>query len=150
MFTNNPDESSSMMHLESDLNEQNFNPSSWNRVRHAFKFSLRRKPHAPMNSSLTIPAISISLDSDDDRLQEQNSNHNRSFKQKKNVTNHHHHDETDDESFELNRFDEKRQIYRIVRANSSSNDINLPVITTMIDEDHLSSAKSSKIGKRKT
>jgi len=129
--------------------------NNWIKVRHALKFSLRRKPDPPITSpQLTIPAISISVESgeDDHHLQD-----NKREKKKKKIltTNDNRKDligedtDHDDESIECNRSDQKRKLYRDDKRNSSSNerqDINFPIGSMPTDDENLL-RKQSKIGR---
>jgi len=129
--------------------------NNWNKVRHALKFSLRRKPDPPsINSVLPIPAISISVESgDDDHLQD---NKHQKKKKKNLITNNNRKDfiyedtDHDDESIDLNRLDEKRKFYRDNKRNSSSNErqeTNLPIMIISADEETILAGKQSKIGR---
>jgi hypothetical protein len=140
-YLNHHEDSSSIMHIESDAMDGNIglpNSPSWNnwsKVRHALKFSLRRKVEPPISPIGPIPAISISIESDDDHLQE-----NKNQKKKKKILNNNQHltgDDTDhdDESIEL-------QQKRYQGRNSSSYEINLPV-----EDEQLLTRKQSKIGR---
>jgi hypothetical protein len=113
--------------------------NNWSKVRHALKFSLRRKAEPRVNPIVPIPAISISIESggggDDDHLQE-----NKNQKKKKNISTTNQHltgDDTDhdDESIEL-------QQKQYQGRNSSNNENNLP-----IEDEQLLARKQSKIGK---
>jgi hypothetical protein len=128
--------------------------NNWNKVRHALKFSLRKKPDPPINSVLPIPAISISVESgDDDHLQD---NKRKKKKKKFLTTNNNRKDficedsDHDDESIDLNRLDEKRKFYRNDKRNSSSNErqeTNLPIMIISADEEAILAGKQSKIGR---
>ena len=140
-YLNHHEDSSSMMHIESDATDSNVgfpNSPSWNnwsKVRHALKFSLRRKVEPPISSIGPIPAISISVESDDDHLQE-----NKNQKKKKKIINNNQHltgDDTDhdDESIELHQ-------KRYHGGNLLSNENSLPV-----EDEQLLTRKQSKIGR---
>jgi hypothetical protein len=128
--------------------------NNWNKVRHALKFSLRKKADPPINSILTIPAISISIESgDDDHLQD---NKHQKKKKKNLIINNNRKDfiyedtDHDDESIDLNRLDEKRKFYRDNKRNSSSNErqeTNLPIMITSADDENTLAQKQSKIGR---
>jgi hypothetical protein len=123
----------------------------WNKVRHALKFSIRRKPDPspPTNPVLTIPAISISSESNQNYLQD-----NKRQKKKKELitTNDNRRDlinedaDRDDESIDLNTIHQKQESYRNNRINSSTNDINSPMTTMPVEDENLLSRKQSKIG----
>jgi len=106
-----------------------------------------------MSPLLTIPAISISVESDDDHLQD-----NKYQKKKKKIltTNDNRRDfigedsDHDDESIELNRLPQRRKFYRNNQTNFSNyepQEINLPITSTTVDDENLLTRKQSKIGK---
>jgi hypothetical protein len=164
---NNHQYSSSMLqidHEQSEMMDSNLTlgisplPTwqNWNKVRHALKFSLGRKHTSPnpsllINTERQIPAISISVDSDDDHL----SDNKRSKKKKKKslISNHRQGEDSDqdDESNEFIRTHHKRIIYGN-DTNSSSNErqepptSNLHCSSLTVDDDTLLTRKQSKIG----
>jgi hypothetical protein len=164
-FVNNQEYSSSMIHInhdQSEIIENNLGTIkqnvSWNKVRHALKFSLRRKQDPPTSPVLNhperiIPLISISVESDDDHLHD---NKNQKKKKKSLTTNNFRQErigedsDQDDESNEYHNVHEKRKLYQNDRKNSSSNErqeVPTPLnflITT--DDDSLLTRKQSKIG----
>ena len=122
----------------------------WNKVRHALKFSLRRKATdiPVINPISMIPSISISVESADD---EQVVERRESKKKKKSLPNNDHRrdvveEETDheDDSIDSRRVDQKRESYRSNRMNSSSNETSTPIPT---DDDPTLARKQSKIGR---
>jgi len=130
-------------------NSPNWN--NWNKLRRALSFTRRRKQQSSTSPVLnhaerTIPAISISFESEDDRLHDNNK---RQMKKKKiRIPNDSRRDlnnedtDQDDECIEFNRTQHERKIYR----NDTGNSANLPISSTIIDDDSSSSHKQSKIG----
>lgn len=123
----------------------------WSKVRHALKFSLRRKTEPPMlNPVNVIPSISISMESGDDEHVHENRETLMMMKKKRNIpTNINRRDllgdesDHDDELMEFHPIDQKREFYRNYQMNSSSNDTNTQMT---IDEDQPLARKQSKIG----
>jgi hypothetical protein len=169
-FVNNHEESLSILHINHDQSEMidiNLNTVkqnvSWNKVRHALKFSLRRKQDPPTSPVLAhperrIPSISISVENDDDRLHD---NKRQKTKKKSLTTNNLRQDrigedsDQEDESIEYCNANQKRNSFRTDRTHSSSNErqdiptaLNFPITSTIInDEDNLLARKQSKIGR---
>lgn len=135
---------------------------NWIRVRHALKFTLRRKPtipHSPPLSHLDrqIPTISVSLESDDEHLSE----NKRTKKSKKN--NHLSNDngatgmadetDLDDESMQFVRTYHRRRLEENETTQSSSIErhdtsaTNIPLTSAPMDDDALLTRKQSKIGR---
>ncbi|CAF4082145.1 unnamed protein product, partial [Rotaria sp. Silwood2] len=135
------------------------NLTNWNsRVRHAFKFSLRRKPTSQTSPLLIhteriIPVINISNENDDDHVQD----HIHQKTKKKILT---HTDnqraltgedtDQDDECIEFNRVHHKRELYRNHTINYSSHEqqdtSNLFHHSSLFDDDSSLSHKQSRIG----
>ncbi len=128
------------------------NWNNWNKLRRALSFTRRRKQHSSTSPVLshterTIPAISISFESEDDRL---HNNNKRQMKKNKIRTSNdsrirdlnNEDTDQDDECLEFNRTQHERKIYR----NDTGNSSNLPISSTIIDDDSSSSHKQSKIG----
>ncbi len=128
------------------------NWNNWNKLRRALSFTRRRKQHSSTSPVLnhterTIPAISISFESEDDRLHDNNKRQMK--KNKIRTTNdsrirdlNNEDTDQDDECLEFNRTQHERKIYR----NDTGNSSNLPISSTIIDDDSSSSHKQSKIG----
>ena len=135
---------------------------NWIRVRHALKFTLRRKPIIPPSPPLShpdrqIPTISVSLESDDEQLGESK----RARKSKKNSSNQDNGavgmaDETDvdDESMQFVRTYHRRrrlgenettQSSTLERHDTSATQSRLT--SSPIDDEPLLTRKQSKIGK---
>ena len=130
---------------------------TWNKVRHALRFSLRRKPESPTHASLAniqrqIPTISISIESDDDQLQVEKlvkmkkkklliTNDNRQILGAEDT-------DQDDEStqfvrtYHRLRFDENET----VNSQDTASSTNLPQQTSNLDDEQLLTRKQSKIG----
>ncbi|CAF1214581.1 unnamed protein product [Rotaria sordida] len=170
-FFNNQEDSSLISHINHDRSEQTdsniglssiSNRQNWSKVRHVFKFSLLRKYGSPSSSLITnvernIPAINISLESEEDHLQE----HKHSLKKKKTVTTTNDNrqmimgDETDqeDESTQFNRSYHTRRPNETDRLNSSSLErqeilsTSSPCNATNIDDEGLLTRKPSKIAR---
>ena len=139
--------------------------SSWNKVRHAFRFSLRRKHGHTTSPPLAhvdrqIPTINVSIESDDEHLKD---NKRLKKKKKKNPTV----DENqstiigddsdhDDQSVQLVRAYHRRRLYGNDTATSSSTErqeassITLRSTTSNNDEETLLTRKQSKIGRYST
>ncbi|CAF0732868.1 unnamed protein product [Adineta ricciae] len=115
-----------------DLTENNSGSvptSSWNKVRHAFRFSLRRKHDHTTSPPLAhvdrqIPTISVSIESDDDHLKD---NKRLKKKKKKNPTVDENQStiigddsDPDDQSVQLVRAYHRRRLYGNDTATSSS------------------------------
>lgn len=134
---------------------------TWNRVRHAFRFTLRRKTDTPSTSPLPhhierqIPTISISLESEDDLVQDQRLS--KTKKRSATVSSNDHRqilvgDETDHD-------DESTQVIRTSRrtqrnGNESSivssidrQEIHPSFNPTNTDDEHVLTRKQSKIGR---
>ena len=135
---------------------------AWNRVRHAFRFTLRRKtdlptiPPLPHHLDRQIPTISVSLESEDDLLHE----HRSSSKKKKRsatVSSNDHRailigDETDhdDESTQVTRISRRARLDGNEASNLSNADRHemLPSFnSTNTDDENLLTRKQSKIGR---
>ncbi|CAF2000486.1 unnamed protein product [Rotaria magnacalcarata] len=143
---------SSMVNIDHNLGVQTL--KNWNRVRHAFTFSLRRKTNSPPSPLLahvdqTIPAISISNENDD--YQSQHPAKKKTIKDKRRGP---FGDDTDqdDEYLEFNRVYSKRELYTNDITNSPSNERQesstsslLNRLSTAQEDDHLIRRKSSKI-----
>jgi hypothetical protein len=133
---------------------------AWSKVRHALKFSLGRKQGSPSTPPLVhaerqIPTISISIESDDEHLQE-----NKRLKKKKKIITTNDNRQTivgedtdqDDESVQFVRAYHKRRLYENETPTSSSTDrqetssSNVPFHTTNADDEILLTRKLSKIG----
>ncbi|CAF4667829.1 unnamed protein product [Rotaria sp. Silwood1] len=169
-FANNQEDSSSLSYIDHDQSDPidnnglSFVPNrnNWNRVRHAFKFSFRRKPGSPSSSPVPtierhIPTINIPLESDDDHLQE----NKLSPKKKKFVTTTSDNrqmimgDDTDqeDESIQFIRSCHKRKFNGNEIINSSilerqeTSSMNLSCNISNIDDEPLLTRKQSKIAR---
>ncbi|CAF5203527.1 unnamed protein product, partial [Rotaria magnacalcarata] len=141
-----------MVNIDHNLGVQTL--KNWNRVRHAFTFSLRRKTNSPPSPLLahvdqTIPAISISNENDD--YQSQHPAKKKTIKDKRRGP---FGDDTDqdDEYLEFNRVYSKRELYTNDITNSPSNERQesstsslLNRLSTAQEDDHLIRRKSSKI-----
>lgn len=152
------------------LRVSGFSPDSpstatWNKVRHALKFSLRRKQDPPASPPLAhierqVPTISISIESDDEQVQENHLSKRKEKKKSPTVISHDHRqtivgEETDqdDESTQFVRAHYKRRLDGNETPNSSSaerqeplSSINLPVDVWPTDDENLLTRKQSKIG----
>ncbi|CAF2738026.1 unnamed protein product [Rotaria sp. Silwood2] len=134
------------------------NLTNWNsRVRHAFKFSLRRKPTSQTSPLLIhteriIPVINISNENDDDHVQDHINQ-----KTKKKILTHTDNQraltgedtDQDDECIEFNRVHHKRELYRNHTINYSSHEqqdtSNLFHHSSLFDDDSSLSHKQSRI-----
>ncbi|CAF0886920.1 unnamed protein product [Adineta steineri] len=169
-YDNQQDNSSSIFlndHDQPDQNDQNLGLTTWNnwnKVRHAFKFSLRRKNDYTTSPPLLhvdrqIPTINVSIESDDDHLQD---NKRLKKKKKKTVITTDNQQRTigddsdqDDESRQFVRAYHKRRLYEDHTATSSSTErqeasvINLRSTnnTTSMDDENLLTRKQSKIAR---
>ncbi|CAF0893415.1 unnamed protein product [Rotaria sordida] len=149
-------------HEQSKLIDNNLgvsNLTNWNRVRHALRFSLRRKPNLQMSPILihterTIPVINILNDNDNDHIQD-NINEKKKKKSLINIDNQRiltgEDTDQDDECIEYNRVQHKRQLYKNYPINSSNNerqDISTSILfnhSSTLDDDTLLSRKQSRI-----
>lgn len=152
-FLNTHEDSSSLIHVDhdqSEVTENNFGSSTtpnwnnWNKLRHALSFSRRRKRHLPMSSGLshterTIPAISISFESDDDRLND--PKHQRKKTQSIRTANNSRRELNNDDSEDEDLIEFRRQGISPVSTSSY-----LPTNSTIMDDDNSFSRKQSKIG----
>ncbi|UJR22333.1 hypothetical protein I4U23_025395 [Adineta vaga] len=158
-FVNNHEDSSSMVHVDHDQSEAIENNlgsitvpnwNNWNKLRHALSFSRRRKQRSPTSPSLqhterTIPAISISLESDDDRLNDHKyqQKKNKQIRTANNSRRDLNNDDSDDDEFvEFKRIHHERQGMQPPSSTSSSY---LPINSTVIDDDNSFTRKPSKI-----
>ena len=140
---------------------------NWVKVRHALKFSLRRKqpsPNSPpsLHRDRQIPTISVSIESDEEHLEE----HRRQKKKKNNNnsinTNDNRRavlaDETDldDESTQFVRAHHRQRLDGNETTHSSSTDrqdtssSNVPLHSSTMDDETILTRKQSKIGQLKT
>lgn len=154
-------------HDSSELIDNNSKDSNsvpkWNKVRHAFRFSLRRKADSPTSSPLAnirrqIPTISISLESDDDQLQDENCLKKKKKKlfntnDSRQITGVEDTDQ-DDESTHFVRTYHRTKLDENETTNSSSTDrhdasssTNLPYQTFNADDEQLLTRKQSKIAR---
>lgn len=137
------------------------NSKNWNRVRHVFSFSLRRKTSSPsspqaVHTDRTIPSISISNENDDDNLSNSKDQTKRRINSLKNDNRQGsiggEDTDQDDEYTENNRIDKKREFYRTDRTDSSSYErpessaSNLFTGTSTGEDENALRRKSSKIG----
>ncbi|CAF3327565.1 unnamed protein product [Rotaria socialis] len=143
---------SSMLNIDHNLGVHTL--KNWNRVRHAFTFSLRRKTNSPPSPLLahvdqTIPVISISNESDD--YHSQHPAKKKTIKDKRRGP---FGDDTDqdDEYLEFKRVHNKRDLYRNDITNSpsrerqeSSTSSLLNRLSTAQEDDNLIRRKPSKI-----
>ncbi|UJR26770.1 hypothetical protein I4U23_008084 [Adineta vaga] len=148
-------------HDQSELIENN-SASPWNKVRHAFRFSLRRKHDNTTSPPLSrldrqIPTINISIESDDDPSKD----HKRLKKKKKRITTTNDNQaafigedsDQDDESTQVVRAYHRRRLYGNDTATSSSTErheassITLRSNTSNVDDETLLTRKQSKIAR---
>lgn len=135
---------------------------NWIRVRHALKFTLRRKPttaHSPPLSHIDrqIPTISVSLESDDEHLSE-----NKQAKKTKKISTTNNDngatgmpDETDldDESIQFVRGYHRQRLDENEATQSSSferhdlSSTNIQLTSSPIDDESSLTRKQSKIGR---
>ncbi|CAF0769244.1 unnamed protein product [Adineta ricciae] len=145
-FLNTHEDSPSLTHVDHDqpeATETTPNWNNWNKLRHALSFSRRRKHRSPMSPILphterTIPAISISFESDDDRLND--PKHRRKKTQPIRTANNNRRELNNDDSEDEELVEFRRQ--GISPASTSSY---LPISSTMMDDDNSFSRKPSKI-----
>ncbi|CAF1226596.1 unnamed protein product [Adineta steineri] len=154
------DDSSSMLHVDNDQSDlSSSNLPKWNKLRHALSFSRRRRKRSPTTPALNnieriIPAISISLESDDDRLED--TKHHKKKKKKIRTTNSSrrdlNNDDTDEDAYaEFKNIHSERKNYRNYTENSLHSGLKttstsyLPINSGIIDDDTSYTRKQSKI-----
>lgn len=183
-FVYNQEDSSSILpidHEQSELNDNNLSrvektflyfikifvfkdsqsTPTWNKVRHALKFTLRKKQgthHSPPLSHIErqIPTISVSIESDDEQLQD-----TKCLKKKKKIqttndnrqTNIGEDTDQDDESTQFVKAYHKKRLDGNETSHSSSTDrqetasaVSIHYTPTNPDDEHLLIRKQSKIG----
>jgi len=133
--------------------------NNWSKVRHALKFSLRRKHDYSTSPPFShvdrqIPTISVSIESDDDHLQD-NKRLTKKKKKKIITTNENQQmiigedTDQDDAATQFVKAYHKRRLYENDTPNSSSTErqeASSTNIRSNIDDETLSARKQSKIG----